>query len=330
MRAGVAFALAAGMVWGLIFICPLILHDYPALMLAFGRHVAFGLIAVPLAWHDRHALARLGRADWIESLRLALIGNLFYYVFLASAIQRVGAPLPSMITGALPVVIPIAANLFNHRLDGRLSWRSLAPSLILIALGLACVNEAELLHLAHESRGQLLRHASGAALAIGALALWAWYAIRNANWLRTHADFPPRAWSTAYGLCTLPPALLGFVGLWGADALGLTHAGMPLGPRPALYLALMLGMALIPSWLGMSFWNAASKRLPTSLMGQLTIFESLAGLAYAFLMRGTWPPALTLTGVALLIAGVLAGTRACASPAAARPAPAAAGPSPAL
>ena len=42
--------------WGLVFIGPLLLPDYPAALQSFGRYVAFGLIALPLAWMDRATL----------------------------------------------------------------------------------------------------------------------------------------------------------------------------------------------------------------------------------------------------------------------------------
>src|SRR3546814_9305694 len=92
----------------------------------------------------RGALRQLRRADWIEAVKLAAIGNLLYYLCLASATQRAGGPLPTMIIGTLPVVIAISANLRNARRDGRLPWRRLAPSLALIAVGIACVNRVEL------------------------------------------------------------------------------------------------------------------------------------------------------------------------------------------
>ena len=34
------------------------------------------------------------------------------------------------------------------------------------------------------------------------------------------------------------------------------------------------------------------------------MFETLAALAYAWMLRGRWPDALTLTGAALLVIGV--------------------------
>ena len=49
MLSGIAFALAAGLMWGLVFVGPLLLPDYPAALQSFGRYLAFGLIARPLA-----------------------------------------------------------------------------------------------------------------------------------------------------------------------------------------------------------------------------------------------------------------------------------------
>ena len=50
---GTLFALAAGLMWGLVFVGPLLLPDYPAALHTFGRYLAFGLIALPLGWLDR-------------------------------------------------------------------------------------------------------------------------------------------------------------------------------------------------------------------------------------------------------------------------------------
>ncbi|HJW10815.1 MAG TPA: EamA family transporter, partial [Albitalea sp.] len=133
MIVGTLFALAAGLMWGLVFIAPLLLPQYPAALLSFARYLAFGLIALPLAWFDRRRLALLTRADWVEALKLSIVGNLLYYLCLAGAIQRAGGPLPTMIIGTLPVVIAISSNLRDARRDGRLPWLQLAPSLALIA-----------------------------------------------------------------------------------------------------------------------------------------------------------------------------------------------------
>ena len=331
---GTLFALAAGLMWGLVFITPLLLPQYPAALLSFARYLAFGLIALPLAWWDRARIAQLTAADWREAGKLALIGNVLYYLFLAAAIQRAGAPLPSMIIGTLPVVIALYANVRNAQRDGRLAWRQLLPSLSLIIAGIALVNEAEWRQFAAAHAGASadavngavndavsdakLRYLGGAMLAVVALACWTWYPMRNADWLRAHPERSSSTWATAQGIATLPLALIGLASLWLWDAvLPLRAAGtgaggdfaMPWGPTPWRFVALMLTIGLFASWLGTLCWNEASQRLPTSVAGQLIVFETLAALAYAFVLRSQWPTWTTLAGVALLLLGVVSALR---------------------
>ena len=297
--------------WGLVFIVPLLLPQYPAVLLSVARYLAFGLIALPLAWLDRTRLAELTRADWLEALKLSAVGNLLYYLCLAAAIQRAGAPLPTMLIGTLPVVIALVSNRRNAARDGQLRWRQMAPSLVLIAAGIACVNQVELLRLRQDPQADLARYASGALLALCAVACWTWYPLRNADWLRAHADRPPSTWATAQGIATLPLAALGFAGFWLWDALaGSGGLGPPMGPTPMRFMALMFAIGLFASWLGTLCWNEASQRLPTNVAGQLIVFETLAALAYAFMLRGQMPAAMTFFGVALLVAGVLWALRA--------------------
>jgi drug/metabolite transporter (DMT)-like permease len=307
--AGTLYALAAGLMWGLVFVGPLLLPEYPATLQSFGRYLAFGLIALPLAWFDRRTLASLTRADWIEALKLALVGNVVYYLFLASAIQRAGGPLPTMIIGTLPVVIAVSANLAGTRagtrVEARLPWARLLPSLLLIGAGIGLVNQVELAHLQADPAADMRRYAFGALLAVGAVACWTWYPLRNAQWLRAHPDRSPRGWATAQGLATLPLALLGYAATWAWFAWHGEAFDMPFGPRPVDFVLLMASIGLFASWLGTLCWNEASQRLPPTLSGQLIVFETLAALAYAYLLRGRAPEPLTLCGIALLVAGVV-------------------------
>ena len=303
MLTGVLYALLAGLMWGLIFVGPLIVPDYPAAMQSTGRYLALGLIALPLAWFGRQRLRQLCRKDWLTALKLSTIGNLIYYVCLASAIQRTGAPISTMIIGTLPVVIPVFANLLYSKRDGKLPWLRLAPALVIIALGLVMVNTAEL------RTGQIdfswWRYASGIGLAFISVACWAWYALRNARWLRENPDKNPLMWATAQGLAILPFSFIGYF----AVCLWMSHTNsnfaLPFGPRPAVFLTLMLAIALFCSWLGALCWNIASQRLPTVIVGPLIVFETLAGLAYTFMLRHSWPPLLTLLGIVCLVAGVV-------------------------
>ncbi|MFJ3457750.1 DMT family transporter [Scandinavium goeteborgense] len=308
MMSGVLYALLAGLMWGLIFVGPLLVPEYPAVLQSMGRYLALGLIALPLAWLGRAKLKQLSKRDWLTALGLTMVGNLIYYVCLASAIQRAGAPVSTMIIGTLPVVLPIFANLLYSHRDGKLSWLSMAPALVCIALGLLCVNIAELRH--GVVNFSWWRYGSGIGLALISVVCWAWYALRNARWLRENPDKHPMMWATAQALVTLPMSLLGYL----LACAWLSGQGqsfpLPFGPRPVVFITLMIAIAVFCSWVGTLCWNIASQRLPTVILGPLIVFETLAGLLYTFLLRQSFPPLLTFTGIALLVVGVIIAVRA--------------------
>lgn len=308
MISGVLYALLAGLMWGLIFVGPLIVPEYPAVLQSMGRYLALGLIALPIAWLGRVRLRQLVRKDWITALTLTMMGNLIYYVCLASAIQRTGAPVSTMIIGTLPVVIPVFANLLYSQRDGKLSWWRLSPALVLIGIGLLCVNISELNQELPDFSGW--RYGSGIALALVSVVCWAWYALRNARWLRENPDKHPMMWATAQALVTLPVSLLGYIAacLW---LNGQTpDFALPFGPRPGVFIGLMIAIAVLCSWVGALCWNVASQKLPTVILGPLIVFETLAGLLYTFILREEFPPLLTVSGIALLMVGVVIAVRA--------------------
>ncbi|RNT17992.1 DMT family transporter [Klebsiella aerogenes] len=308
MISGVLYALLAGLMWGLIFVGPLLVPEYPAVLQSMGRYLALGLIALPLAWLGRARLRQLNGKDWWTALALTMMGNLIYYFCLASAIQRTGAPVSTMIIGTLPVVLPVCANLLYSKRDGKLPWRRLFPALICIALGLVCVNVAELQHGLPDFSPW--RYGSGIVLALIAVVCWAWYALRNARWLRENPDKPPMMWATAQALVTLPVSLVGYIAACGWLQGQHSDFPLPFGPRPAVFIVLMLAIAVLCSWVGALCWNIASQRLPTVILGPLIVFETLAGLLYTFLLRQSLPPLLTLSGILLLVLGVVSAVRA--------------------
>jgi len=167
------------------------------------------------------------------------------------------------------------------------------------------VNHVELEQLQRDPTADLGRYALGALLATGAVACWTWYPIRNAEWLRAHPDRSPRGWATAQGIATLPLALAGYALTWAWFSASGSAFAMPFGPRAGDFVLLMFAIGLFASWLGTLCWNEASQRLPPTLSGQLIVFETLAALSYAFVLRKSWPQAETLVGAALLIAGVV-------------------------
>lgn len=310
MLTGILAALGAGLLWGLVFITPLFLPEYPGAILSFGRYTAFGLIALVPAWLDRKRIASLRRQDWIAAFKLSLVGNIIYYAALASAIQLADAPLPTMLIGTLPVVIAICSNWSPHAKSERIAWAKLALPLTIIFIGLMLVNAAELKHLdGHRSLSEYVR---GALVGLIAVAAWTWYPIMNGRYMKVYTHISSSTWSTVQGLATLPLALSGFVlygyfsGFFGGGAQALA----PMGPQPAKFIGMMLALGLLASWCGTLLWNHASQRLPTSLAGQLIVFETLAALLYTFVFRGELPAAQILAGVGMLCAGVALAVRA--------------------
>ena len=303
---GIAAALAAGLLWGLVFVAPLLLPDYPATLLTFGRYVAFGLVTPPIAWWQRDAMRRLTRGDWWMAVKLSIVGNIIYYLALSAAIQLAGAPLPTLIIGTLPVVIAVCSN-FGER---QFSWLKLLPSLALIGLGLLCVNADQLARL--DARGALTAYVMGAGLAVVANAAWTWYPIHNARWLKANPEHTSTTWASAQGIATLPMAVVGLsVSIAYLQATGdARFATSVCGPEPMKFWLLMLAIGFGASWLGTLLWNIASKNTPTALTGQLIVFETLAALGYAYLVYRRAPSLTEMAGISLLMLGVIVGVRA--------------------
>ncbi len=326
LRLGLGCALVAGLLWGVVFIAPVLLPDYPAVYLSAARYFAFGLIALILAMFDWKQVRALTKADWYAALELSLIGNLLYYSCLAAAIQVAGAPLPTMIIGALPVVISICSNLHQTSMP----WNRLLAPLTLICIGIGLVHRDEWNHLSGLDAQSAVgpQFLIGGILSVVAVACWTWYPIRNSRWLKLRPSINSTTWANAQGLATLPLAFIAVCGMGLAQggvftqSSGLGWRPFPqiapadsvinalLGPTPMLFLGLMLALGLGASWLGTLLWNRASQLLPASLMGQLIVFETLAALLYAFIHRRAWPGTLTWVGIVLLIAGVVLGVRA--------------------
>lgn len=311
---GVISALCAGLLWGTVFVAPLLLPNYPPAYLTFGRYVAFGLITLPIAWWQRQALTTLSRHDWWSAAKLSLIGNFVYYLALSTAIQLSSGPFPTLLIGTLPVVIAVCAN-WNAK---EIRWVTLAPSLAIIVLGLGLVNGDQIQRLSASGQSALFwRDVIGAAIAFIALAAWTWYPIRNSQWITEHPTTNSAAWTCAQGLVTLPIALIGFSlsVLWLQSTGDARINASVWGDTPFAFAGLMLFIGLGASWLGTYFWNITSLHTPPTLAGQLIVFETLAAMVYTYAVKERWPSAQEAVGITCLILGVIVGIRQLRLPA---------------
>lgn len=306
MFIGVFYGIAACMIWGFVYLVPLVLPQYDPAYIAAGRFVSFGLLAGPLVWLERNELRCYTLADWIYVAKLGVIGNIVYFWCLTYCIQYAGAPFAGMCMSLVPVLVALVSNFKSRRKGRGLPLAKLAPGLILILAGMVTANITEFKLVVEASLDGSSRFWFGVFMGVLALLTWTWYPIRNAEWLLAHPERSARTWSTAQGLTTLPFAVIFYLLVWSFDEPGRAL----LGPDPWWFVFVVAASGIICSWLGIVLWNAMSQRLPTALGGQLIVFETIFAVIYAHALRAAWPEPTMTAGLALLLAGVLLSLRA--------------------
>ena len=290
---GIGCGVAAGGLWGLVFLAPELVREFTPLQFSAARYLAYGLFAaILIAPRWRALVGMLGKAEWGALLWLSLLGNIIYYVLLASAVQMGGVAMASLVMGFLPVVV----TLIGSRDTGAVPLARLVPSLLLSAAGIACIGWQSL---GEAASGTQTNGAIGLLCAIGGLASWTTYAVGNSRWLDRLGQVSAHEWSLLTGVVT------------GALALLLVIPALMIDARPhggsewLRFAAVAAGLAIFASILGNALWNQMSRLLPLTLVGQMIVFETLFALLYGFLWEERLPTALEGVAIILVVASVL-------------------------
>jgi drug/metabolite transporter (DMT)-like permease len=243
-------------------------------------------------------LSKLTRADLVALVKLALVGNLLYYLLIATAVQTVGIAPASLIVGILPVTVTLA----GRRDHGAIDLKRLLWPLAMVVAGVVCINVDVFRDASGGASPNLLAKLGGLACAVGGLASWTWYAVVNARYLQANAHFNGNEWSVLWGIVT---GLLGGAVCIGVLLLpaGTVQASVS-GARWQAFWIVSLALATAGSWLGNMLWNAAARRLPLTLSGQMIVFETFFALIYGFVYDQRWPRPLEVAAGVLLLAGV--------------------------
>ena len=296
MKRGIVYAGMAGAVWGLVFLVPKILPEFSPLLLSCGRFIVYGAVSLLLILPDaRRLITQLSGRDVLMLVKLALLGNLIYYMLLSASIQGVGIAVASLIVGVLPLSIT-----WMGRTDtGAVPLARLIWPLLLVVGGMLCINLEALFGTGVQQ--PLANKVLGIACGIGALVCWTWFATENARFLKCSA-FCSGEWSSLWGVVT---GALGAV-IWGmASALSLDAARIEVSDqRWQMFWLINLASAVLGSWFGNRMWNASTLRLPLTLSGQLIVFETVFALLYGFVYLQRWPTLLEALAVTLLLGGV--------------------------
>ncbi len=315
MLTGIAAGVAAGALWGLVFVAPSMARGFPPTDLTAGRFIVYGAMALGmLLWNLRGTprwptLRQAGAA-----LGLSILGFTGYYFLLVLAIRDAGTEMPALIIGTIPLWVVLLGKPHGLR------WAALVPGLLLTVAGLVLM--ADVPHggevvaatassgsaaspvLAASAASAAATYWRGIGLALVALVFWTAFALLNSAWLKRHPGVRAGDWANWLGIATGLGGLL----LW----LALGSPLPELAPRPGFggFVLVCLAIGIGSSWLATMLWSIASQRLSASLCGQLIVSETLFALVYSFALEGHWPAPLQWAACALFTLGILASINA--------------------
>lgn len=296
MTLGIIFGIAAGALWGLTFIIPFVLSDTPAELLAIGRFGFYALASIVLLIpHFKRLPQMLNKHKWFWLFFLAITGNSLYYVLMVEAARLTGVSITSIIIGTLPVTIALC---------GARSWgevKKFSSPLLIILLGIVIIQwplfEAIF-------KGTPNSSFKGSLLAVAAHLSWLLFALYNAKFLKKHTEISPKIWAELLGVASFITLFIyilfkGVSGSFDFYIQGIT--------AEFIYWSFALGVfaSVFANW----FWNEASRRLPTTLAGQLVVSETIFAILYECFYLRKLPFAYEALALVILIVGVIWASR---------------------
>ena len=288
MLTGILAGLAAGALWGLVFIAPRMVPGLSSVDLTAGRFISYGALSFTLILLVRQSAKPTFKHAW-SAVGLSVLGFTGYYLLLVFAIRDAGTAVPSLVIGTIPIWMMLLGKPLGLR------WSALLPGLLLTSLGLALMMYAE-----PHGLTQGIDFWRGVAFAVAAMACWTAFGLLNAAWLKKHPHISATTWANWLGVATG----LGAFGLWivaGTDANTLLAQA---NRAQAALICIATGVG--SAWLATILWNIASQWLSASLCGQLIVSETLFALFYSFVWDGQWPTMLQILACVFFIAGILA------------------------
>lgn len=300
MFIGIALTLIACFIWGLIFVIPGFLVGFTPIEVALGRNFFFGLISIFIFFgkgiKNRKTFSRV---VWSKIALYSLVVAITYYFFLVMGLRYSNPSVVTLISGLAPIAIAFYGNIQQKTCQFQ---QLIFPCLILF-LGLVLVNIPSFTKEVTEF--SLQQYVFGLCCGIFSLASWVWYVVSNAEFLKKNNSIAPSEWSTLLGVGTF---------CW---VIVLTLIGSLFAPSEVLakyytwnselkiFLIGVVVLGFLCSWVGSFLWNQASRMIPISLAGQLTIFETIFGLLFVYLIEQRLPLIIEFAGVAIILSGVV-------------------------
>jgi drug/metabolite transporter (DMT)-like permease len=319
---GILAGLAAGALWGMVFVAPRMVEGFSAVDFTAGRFAAYGALSLLLMLLIRKSVWPTPRQS-LAALGLSFLGFTGYYLLLAKGIQDAGTEVPSLIIGTIPIWMMLLGK------PAGLRWAGLLPGLLLTALGLGlmvaaafgvqifepqalspqalspqALNPQALSSPTLATQG-IASHTGqhfwkGVAYAVLAMLLWTAFGLLNAAWLKKHPEVSATTWANWLGVATGLGALI----MW--FSLGFTEKSHDVSVKWSLFATLCIVTGIGSAWLATILWNMASQRLSASLCGQLIVSETIFALVYSFAWDGAWPSGAQWLACVLFVGGIRA------------------------
>jgi drug/metabolite transporter (DMT)-like permease len=298
--AGVTLAVVATLSWALNFIAPYVTGAYSIYDLMVIRFLIAGALGAGVVVLYRAQLRRLRRNQQLLAASLGVIGYLGYSTCIAAGVIFGGPVLTPAFIGMVPVLLALLGNATKKTLP----WRRLAIPLTFLTGGLLLSNLSSINQPMAGGGSWLL----GLVFSISAVVLWLAFSLLNQSALDKLPANASGIWTglmMAGGgmgtLCLLPV-------VQALDLLKLPSLGFSISLAGPLY-AWGLVIALMSSLVGAWAWNAASRRLPMVLCGQLIALESLFATLLGLLFHNRLPTLLETSGFAAVLIGVVMAVR---------------------
>ena len=189
------FALAACLVWGLIFVVPQFMTGFTPIEVALGRYVMYGGISVLIFCKSTlQGKFRYPRSIWAKALSFSFVSTIGYYTCVVLALRYASPSVCVLILGISPITIA----LYGNWKERETSFRSLAIPSALILLGLIIINAPHL-----QICASISSYVLGLFCTFLALIGWSWYVVANTRLLKEEPSLNPYDWPTLIGVAAL-------------------------------------------------------------------------------------------------------------------------------
>jgi drug/metabolite transporter (DMT)-like permease len=299
MTFGSLLVLAACFIWGLVFVIPGWMPEYSPIEVALGRYFCYGAISLFIfGVRFKGMKANFSFRVWQHAFLFAFVANILYYSTLVLGIRFSNASVTALIFGISPLTIAF----YGNWVEKECSFKAMFIPSFLILFGLLCVNLPALKW--GSPNVSFLSYGLGLSCAFVAHGAWSWYVVANSRFLKNHPAISPSEWSTILGVATFCTVIVCGAGL-------ASFAASPDLEKytqwNASFFQFVLGSLILGafcSWLAFYLWNRACHLLPVSFAGQLTIFETIFGLIFVYVLENRFPAQMELMGILCILCGI--------------------------